>query len=72
MHQRRGKARTLQSGHLSAAAESAEEILAYSFHRERGLPSIVVRLFNAVGPRQSVAHGMVVPRLVHEGCGASP
>src|SRR5207244_11161381 len=49
-----------------STAKAVDEILAYSFHRERGLPSIVVRLFNTVGPRQSAAYGMVVPRLVHQ------
>ena len=32
-----------------------DEILAYAYHKERGLPTIVVRLFNTVGPRQSPA-----------------
>jgi UDP-glucose 4-epimerase len=32
--------------------------------RERGLPVIVVRLFNTVGPRQTGSYGMVVPTLV--------
>ena len=30
------------------------------------LPAIVVRLFNTVGPRQSPAYGMVIPRLVRQ------
>ena len=49
-----------------STAKAVDEILAYSFHRERGLPSIVVRLFNTVGPRQSAAYGMVIPRLVRQ------
>jgi nucleoside-diphosphate-sugar epimerase len=55
-----------------STAKAVDEILAYSFHRERGLPSIVVRLFNTVGPRQSAAYGMVVPRLVHQALGGEP
>src|SRR5436853_570393 len=42
------------------------ELVAYTFWRERGTPSIVVRFFNCVGPRQTGAYGMVVPRLVHQ------
>jgi len=55
-----------------STAKAVDEILAYSFHRERGLPSIVVRLFNTVGPRQSAAYGMVVPRLVHQALRGEP
>jgi UDP-glucose 4-epimerase len=55
-----------------STAKAVDEILAYSFHRERGLRSIVVRLFNTVGPRQSAAYGMVVPRLVHQALRGEP
>ncbi len=47
-------------------AKAVDEILAITYHRERGLPSIVVRLFNTVGPRQSPAYGMVIPTLVRQ------
>src|SRR5207302_2356945 len=40
-----------------STAKAVEEMLAYSYHRERGLPAVVVRLFNTVGPRQSPAYG---------------
>lgn len=49
-----------------STAKAVDEILAYAYNRERGLPSIVVRLFNTVGPRQSAEYGMVVPRLVRQ------
>ncbi|WP_214325879.1 NAD-dependent epimerase/dehydratase family protein [Nonomuraea sediminis] len=49
-----------------STAKAVDEILANAFHRERGLETIVVRLFNTVGPRQSPAYGMVIPRLVHQ------
>lgn len=49
-----------------STAKAVDEILANAYHRERGLPSIVVRLFNTVGPRQSPAYGMVIPRLVRQ------
>jgi UDP-glucose 4-epimerase len=49
-----------------STSKAVEEILSYAYHRERGLPTIVVRLFNTVGPRQSPAYGMVIPRLVRQ------
>jgi UDP-glucose 4-epimerase len=60
--------RLLGSGRLSrwfyAAAKSIDEAFALAYFEERGLPSIVVRLFNTVGPRQMGRYGMVVPRFV--------
>jgi len=49
-----------------ATAKAVDEILAYTYHRERGLESFVVRFFNTVGPGQSPAYGMVIPRLVRQ------
>lgn len=49
-----------------STAKAVDEILAYAYHEERGLPTVVVRLFNTVGPRQSPAYGMVIPRLVRQ------
>jgi UDP-glucose 4-epimerase len=49
-----------------STAKAVDEILANAYHRERDLPTIVVRMFNAVGPRQSPAYGMVLPRLVRQ------
>ncbi|MCW2609467.1 MAG: UDP-glucose 4-epimerase [Actinomycetota bacterium] len=49
-----------------STAKAVDEILANAYHRERGLPAIIVRLFNTVGPRQSPAYGMVIPRLVRQ------
>ncbi|HTW06424.1 MAG TPA: GDP-mannose 4,6-dehydratase [Acidimicrobiales bacterium] len=55
-----------------STSKAVDEILAYAYHRERGLPTIVVRLFNTVGPRQSPAYGMVVPRLVRQALAGEP
>jgi UDP-glucose 4-epimerase len=49
-----------------STAKAVDEILAFAYHKERGLPSIVLRLFNTVGPRQSPAYGMVLPRLMRQ------
>lgn len=55
-----------------STAKAVDEILANCYHRERGLPTIVVRLFNTVGARQSPAYGMVIPRLVRQALREQP
>ncbi|GLW96942.1 nucleoside-diphosphate sugar epimerase [Microtetraspora sp. NBRC 16547] len=55
-----------------STAKAVDEILANAYHKERGLPTIVVRLFNTVGPRQSPAYGMVIPRLVRQAVAGQP
>ncbi|MFI5914829.1 NAD-dependent epimerase/dehydratase family protein [Dactylosporangium sp. NPDC051541] len=55
-----------------STAKAVEEILANAYHNERGLPTIVVRLFNTVGPRQSPSYGMVIPRLVRQAVAGEP
>ena len=49
-----------------ATSKAADEILAFTYWRKWSLPTIVARLFNCVGPRQTGAYGMVVPRLVRQ------
>jgi UDP-glucose 4-epimerase len=55
-----------------STAKAVDEILANCYHNERGLPTIVVRLFNTVGPRQSPAYGMVLPKLVRQAVRSEP
>jgi UDP-glucose 4-epimerase len=55
-----------------STAKAVNEIMAYAYHRERGLQSLVVRFFNTVGPRQSPAYGMVIPRLVRQAAAGEP
>jgi len=47
-----------------AASKALDEYLALAYHKERRLRTIVVRLFNTVGPRQTGQYGMVLPRFV--------
>ena len=47
-------------------AKAIEEVLAHAYWREKGLPTVTVRLFNTVGPRQVGHYGMVIPRLVEQ------
>jgi len=42
------------------------EMLAFGYARERGAHTVVVRLFNSVGPRQLGSYGMVLPRFVSQ------
>ncbi|MEO3812915.1 NAD-dependent epimerase/dehydratase family protein [Sphaerisporangium sp. B11E5] len=53
-------------------AKAVDECLVNAYHRERGLSTIIVRFFNTVGPRQSPAYGMVVPRLVRQAVAGEP
>lgn len=55
-----------------STAKAVDEILAMTYHRERGLPAVVTRLFNTVGPRQSAAYGMVIPTLVKQALTGEP
>jgi nucleoside-diphosphate-sugar epimerase len=49
-----------------ATAKAFGEALAYSYAREQEARMTVVRLFNTVGPRQTGAYGMVLPRFVRQ------
>ena len=55
-----------------ACSKAIDEFLAMAYWRERGLPVMVVRLFNTVGPRQTGNYGMVVPRLVGQALAGEP
>lgn len=49
-----------------AASKIIDEFLALAYWREFQVPTIVVRLFNTIGPRQTGEYGMVVPRFVRQ------
>jgi UDP-glucose 4-epimerase len=55
---------TTRSRWSYAASKAIDEFLALAYHKEVGLPVVVFRLFNTVGPRQRGQYGMVVPRFV--------
>jgi nucleoside-diphosphate-sugar epimerase len=54
----------LKSRWSYSTSKAVDEILAHAYWRERGTPTVIVRLFNTVGPRQTGDYGMVIPRLV--------
>ena len=55
-----------------ACSKAVDEFLALAYHRERGLPVVVVRLFNTVGPRQTGRYGMVIPTFVRQALVGEP
>jgi len=55
-----------------ACSKAIDEFLALAYHKERGLPVIVARLFNTVGPRQTGRYGMVVPNFVRQALAGDP
>ncbi|WP_307680201.1 NAD(P)-dependent oxidoreductase [Streptomyces sp. V4I2] len=55
-----------------STAKAVDEILTGLYHRERGLKATIVRFFNTVGPRQSPAYGMVIPRFARQAVRGEP
>jgi len=49
-----------------AVSKSIDEFLGLAYYRQLGLPVVIFRLFNTVGPRQTGQYGMVVPRFVKQ------
>jgi UDP-glucose 4-epimerase len=47
-----------------ACSKLMDEFMAMAFFHERGLPVVVTRFFNTVGPRQTGRYGMVLPRFI--------
>ncbi|HLD36207.1 MAG TPA: GDP-mannose 4,6-dehydratase [Planctomycetota bacterium] len=63
---------TVKSRWSYACSKAIDEFLALAYWREKKLPTIVVRLFNTVGPRQSGRYGMVIPRFVQQALAGEP
>jgi UDP-glucose 4-epimerase len=49
-----------------ACSKALDEFLALAYWKEKKLPTVVTRLFNTVGPRQTGQYGMVVPNFVKQ------
>lgn len=47
-------------------SKAIDEFLALAYHRKHGLPVVIGRFFNVVGPRQVGHYGMVIPRFVDQ------
>ena len=55
-----------------ACSKAIDEFLALAYWREKKLPTVVVRLFNTVGPRQTGQYGMVIPTFVKQALSGRP
>lgn len=55
-----------------ACSKAIDEFLALAYWREKKLPTVVVRLFNTVGPRQTGQYGMVIPTFVKQALAERP
>jgi len=55
-----------------AASKALDEFLALAYWKEKGLPVVVARLFNTVGPRQTGRYGMVLPNFVGQALEGAP
>ncbi len=55
-----------------ATSKALDEFLARAYWQEKGLPVVIGRYFNTVGPRQSPAYGMVLPRFVEQALRGQP
>lgn len=49
-----------------ACSKLIDEFLAIAYWKEKGVPTVIARLFNVVGPRQTGRYGMVIPSLVKQ------
>jgi UDP-glucose 4-epimerase len=57
---------TTHSRWAYATSKAVDEFLGQAYHTQFGLPVVIMRFFNTVGPRQTGRYGMVVPRFVRQ------
>jgi UDP-glucose 4-epimerase len=55
-----------------ACSKALDEFLAIAYWKEKRVPTVIVRLFNTVGPRQTGQYGMVIPRFVKQAIAGQP
>jgi UDP-glucose 4-epimerase len=55
-----------------ACSKAIDEFLALAYWKEKGLPTVIGRMFNTVGPRQTGRYGMVVPSFVRQALAGEP
>jgi UDP-glucose 4-epimerase len=63
---------TIRSRWAYAESKAVDEFLSLAYHHQYGLPVIITRFFNTVGPRQTGRYGMVVPRFVRQALKGEP
>ena len=55
-----------------ACSKAIDEFLAIAYWREKKTPTVIGRLFNTVGPRQTGRYGMVIPRFIQQALRGEP
>src|SRR6266478_8214543 len=55
-----------------ACSKAIDEFLAIAYWKEKRVPTVIVRLFNTVGPRQTGRYGMVIPNFVQQALTGQP
>ncbi len=55
-----------------AYSKALDEFMALAYQQETGVPVVVTRLFNTVGPRQTGRYGMVIPRFINQALSGKP
>jgi UDP-glucose 4-epimerase len=55
-----------------STSKAVDEYLGLAYYRQMGLPVVLFRLFNTVGPRQTGRYGMVVPRFAVQALTGEP
>jgi UDP-glucose 4-epimerase len=63
---------TTRSRWCYSESKAVDEFLALAYRQEQGLPVVIARLFNTVGPRQTGRYGMVLPRFVSQAIAGEP
>lgn len=53
-------------------SKAIDEFLALAYHSKYGLPVVIGRFFNVVGPRQVGNYGMVIPRFIDQALAGGP
>lgn len=64
--------RTTKSRWSYACSKAIDEFLALAYNTQYGLPTVVMRFFNTVGPRQTGRYGMVLPTFVRQALSGEP
>lgn len=63
---------TTKSRWSYGCTKALDEFLGLAYHKEMGLPIVIVRVFNMIGPGQSGQYGMVVPNFVRQALRKQP
>ena len=55
-----------------AESKAIDEFMGLAYHAQFGVPVVIARFFNTVGPRQTGMYGMVIPRFVQKALRGEP